>query len=77
MVNFFKKHSIILFYGMTFILSFILLGLNLLFKNVAMYSVVFTQLAPLGAVLLLALLLRDKDIPAIIKKQFSKGIKTK
>lgn len=57
-----EKKVAMIFYVITFILSFILLPLHFIFKSVGDYSVSFTQLAPAIAVILISIILMDKTI---------------
>lgn len=55
---------------MTFLFSILLLTLHFIFRSVGDYSVSFTQLAPVFAVVALSLLLKDKTIIRDIRNQF-------
>lgn len=64
-----RKYYLSLFYITTFVFSFLLLMLNLIFQSVGEYSVSFTQLAPAFGVVLIALILKDKTILTDIEHQ--------
>ena len=62
-----ERHSVATYFFITMILSGLLLPLHFIFQSVGNYSVSFTQFAPALAVVVLAVLMKDKvTIPRII-----------
>ncbi|MCL6571638.1 MAG: CPBP family intramembrane metalloprotease [Bacillus sp. (in: Bacteria)] len=64
-----QKYSLLSFYVLTLIVSFILLTLHFVFPSVGYFSVAFTQLAPASAVVIITFFLKNKAIVNKIKSQ--------
>lgn len=69
-----REHYAGSYYIITFVLSFLFLTLHFVFKSVGNYSVSFTQLAPAGAVVLVAFLSKDKTILPSIRSNLRIGL---
>ena len=68
-----RKQYVKSFYMITFIFSFFLLILHFIFPSVGIYSVSFTQLSPVLAVIVISLVIKNKAIINDIKNQFHVG----
>ncbi|HKM02987.1 MAG TPA: type II CAAX endopeptidase family protein [Lachnospiraceae bacterium] len=66
-----RKYYLVSFYIITFVFSFLLLTLHVVFQSAGKYGVSFTQLAPGFAVVFIALIMKDKTIINDIKVHFN------